>query len=190
MASTSQTKLTLEDFLANPISDGPNELINGKAVPKVSPKRFHAGIQKALLKLIDAWAEGRGHFFPEWAIALQRHGQDWVPIPDLTYVSFERLEPDWLEDAPCPVPADLAIEILFPNQTFGDMAEKATDYLIAGLARVWIVDPKAQSITVFIPDALPITYRGARVFTDSHLPGLEVIPQGIFQRAGLTPDQN
>ena len=33
-------------------------------------------------------------------------------------------------------------QIISPDQSFGAMAEKAIDYLNAGVARVWIADPK------------------------------------------------
>ena len=34
-------QLTLKDFLALPDNDVAHELIDGKAVPKLAPKRFH-----------------------------------------------------------------------------------------------------------------------------------------------------
>ncbi len=81
-------KLTVEEFFALPASDVAYELIKGQAVPKISPKRFHAGVQKALLILMDAWAETRGHLYLEWAVRLKRNSEDWVPVPDLTYISY------------------------------------------------------------------------------------------------------
>ncbi len=65
------------------------------------------------------------------------------------------------------------------------MAEKATDYLNAGVLRVWVVDLKAKSITVFAPDTAPITYRRDRLLTDPRFPGLELTAQQVFQQAGL-----
>jgi len=65
------------------------------------------------------------------------------------------------------------------------MAEKATDYLAAGVARVWVVDPRAKTITVFAPAALPITYRGDRTLNDDHFPGLSITPRALFEQAGL-----
>ena len=40
------------------------------------------------------------------------------------------------------------IEIISPGQTFGDMIEKATYYLQAGVSLVWVVDTISQAITV------------------------------------------
>ena len=136
----------------------------------------------------------QGELGIEWAITLTRHSQDWVAIPDLLYISNERLTLEETEDGPCPVPPDLAIEIISPDQAFGTLAEKATDYLQAGVSRVWIVDPQAQSFTIFIPNSLPITYRGDgrrpafghRAITDSLFPNLRLIPQDFFQQAGIS----
>lgn len=179
-------KLTLEEFLALPEGDVTYELVSGKAVPKVSPKRFHASVQKALLILMDAWSQSRGHLYPEWAVILKRNNEDWVPVPDLTYVSYDRLPPDWMLDEACPVAPELAMEIISPGQTFGEMTEKATDYLAAGVSRVWIVDSQARSITAFLPESLPRTYRDNIPIADPLLPELELTAQQVFQQAGLS----
>jgi len=180
-----QNRLTLKEFLALPESDVTYELVDGEAVPKMSPKRFHSALQRTLLMLIYEWCRGQGEVYPEWAITLKRNGEDWVPVPDLTYVSYQRLPADVMEDEACPVPPELAIEIISPGQTFGQLAEKATDYLEAGVLRVWVVDPQARSITVFYPDAPPRTYTKAAHLTDSLLEGLELTPEQVFGEARL-----
>ncbi len=182
----SQSQLTLEEFLALPDDDVAYELIDGQAVPKISPKFFHSTVQKALLLLLDPWSEGRGRIEPEWAVTLKRQGKDWVPAPDLLYISYERLPADWMRDEACPTPCELAIEIISPGQTFGELTAKATDYLAAGVLRVWIVDTQARSITVFYPDAPPQTCTGTMSLADPILPELQLTPEQIFQKAGLS----
>ncbi len=182
---SSTTRLTLEEFLALPEADVTYEYIDGQAVPKMSPKGFHAAVQAALLILLQSWCQQKGRIYPKWAIKLKRNGVDWVPVPDLTYISYERLSADWLLDEPCPIAPELAIEIISPGQSFGDLAEKAMDYLNAGVSRVWVVDPQAKSITIFYPDAPPKTKKGTATLTDSLLEGLQLTPQQIFGQAGL-----
>ncbi|MBD2128785.1 Uma2 family endonuclease [Microcoleus sp. ZQ-A2] len=182
-----QYRLTLKEFFAMPESDITYELVEGEAIPKMSPKRFHSAVQKALLRLIEEWCRETGEVYPEWAIALKRQGEDWVPVPDLTYVSYQRLPVEVMEDEACPVPPDLAIEIISQGQTFGQLVKKATDYLEAGVLRVWVVDPQARSITVFYPDAPPRTYTKDALITDSLVEGLRLTPQQIFGEARL-PD--
>ncbi|AFZ20678.1 Uma2 family endonuclease [Allocoleopsis franciscana] len=182
----SQSQLTLEEFLALPDNDVAYELIDGQAVPKMSPKFFHSSVQKALLLLLDPWSEDRGRIEPEWAVTLKRQGKDWVPAPDLLYISYERLPTDWLRDEACPTPCELAIEIISPGQTFGELTAKATDYLAAGVLRVWIVDTQARSITVFYPDAPPQTCTGTTSLADPIFPELQLTPEQIFRKAGLS----
>lgn len=182
-----QYRLTLKEFFAMPEYDITYELVEGEAIPKMSPKRFHSAVQKALLRLIEEWCRETGEVYPEWAIALKRQGEDWVPVPDLTYVSYQRLPVEVMEDEACPVPPDLAIEIISQGQTFGQLVKKATDYLEAGVLRVWVVDPQARSITVFYPDAPPRTYTKDALITDSLVEGLRLTPQQIFGEARL-PD--
>ncbi|MDY6897997.1 MAG: Uma2 family endonuclease [Cyanobacteriota bacterium] len=184
-----KTQLTLEEFLALE-EDVTYEFINGTAVPKykddeMSPKFFHSRFQKTLLIVLDQCLQNNGRVEVEWAIKLKIENKNWIPVPDLTYVSYNLLPADWLKDEPCPVPPELVVEIISPGQTFGEMTEKATDYIKAGVARVWVVDTKAKTITVFAPSSIPVTYRENQVISDEKLPGLEITPNEVFQRAGL-----
>jgi Uma2 family endonuclease len=199
-----QSQLTLEEFLALPEGDITYELINGEPVAKMSPKRFHSRITGIIYTLISLWAQNRGEVGIEWAVKLKRNGKDWVPVPDLLYISYTRLDQDIVIDEACPVPPELAIEIissfgfersqstetaktatLSPDQTFAEMTEKATDYLKAGVLRVWVVDAKAKAITIFYPDTPPHTKRGNETLADSLLEGITFTPQDIFQQAGI-----
>lgn len=174
-------KLTLDEFLSLPEGETACELVNGEAIPKVSPQRFHSRTCLALIRILENWALSRGEIGVEWAVVLSRAGKPWVPVPDLLYISNDRLSSTGDEDGPCPLPPELAIEVISPDQSFGDMAEKATDYLSAGVFRVWIVDPKAKTITVFMPEQLPITYRDNRVLSDELFPELKLTAQNVFR---------
>ncbi|MFN9865831.1 MAG: hypothetical protein ACK568_01815 [Pseudanabaena sp.] len=55
--------------------------------------------------------EGKGFVYPEWGIVLKRNNQDWFPVPDLTYMSIERLPSD-VGTAMWPVPPVVVIEIM------------------------------------------------------------------------------
>ncbi|MBW4507647.1 MAG: Uma2 family endonuclease [Scytonematopsis contorta HA4267-MV1] len=180
-----KTQLTLEEFFALPESDITYELVDGQAQPKMSPKRFHSRLTLALSLLLTQSAQNRGEVGIEWAVTLTRNGKDWVPIPDLLYISYSRLPDDTITDEACPVPPDLVIEIISPEQTFAQMTEKAADYLTAGVLRVWVVDAKAKAITIFYPDAPLQTKRGNDSLADFFLEGLQLTPQQIFQQAGI-----
>ncbi|NJK62643.1 MAG: Uma2 family endonuclease [Synechococcaceae cyanobacterium SM2_3_1] len=193
MLSTTEQKLTIEEFLALPEGDITYELVDGQVIPKdksMAPKRFHSRLQPILWRVVEDWcrdpnAQKPGSAYTEWAIKLVRNQQDWIPVPDVTYVSDQQLGSDAVVDEVCQVIPDLVIEIISPSQPFGEMTQKAGDYLKAGIPRVWIVDPAAKSITVFFPDAPPKTFTQTAVINDDSLPGLELIPQDIFEQAGI-----
>jgi Uma2 family endonuclease len=178
-------KLTLEEFLALPELDVNCEFVDGYAVPKVSPKFFHSTLQLTLGLLIRICCKGKGRVLSEWAIILKRKGKDWVPIPDLTYISYERLPKNWRLNQACPVPPELVIEIISPDQTIKEFAEKAKDYFAAGVLRVWIVDPEAMSIRVFFSADISQVYINNMSIVDVLLPGLELTVRQIFEEAEL-----
>ncbi|MGF1935404.1 MAG: Uma2 family endonuclease [Nostoc sp. ChiQUE02] len=190
MILQAKNQLTLQEFLNLPLGEGDitYELVDGQASPKMAPKKFHSKLTRTLLNLIDQCCEGKGEVCPELAVQLTRRGQDWMPIPDILYISNERLPPDWNQEGACSVPPDLVIEIISPGQTFGQMAAKAKDYLDAKVLRVWILDSKARSITVFYPDAAPQTYMGEELLTDSLFEGLEFTVEQVFQKAKIPLD--
>lgn len=184
MVST-KNKLTLQEFLALPAEDLNYEFVDGYAVPKVSPKYFHSTLQLALGFLLRTWCKGKGRVVPEWAIILKRQGEDWVPIPDLTYISYARLPANWKCNEACPIAPELVIEIISPGQTKRQFVDKAKDYFEAGVSRVWIVDPEAVNIQVFFANDSSQLYTGNMLITDSLLPNLELTVEGIFAEAGL-----
>ena len=182
-----KTQLTLEEFLTLPEGEGDitYELIDGQSLPKMSPKKFHSRLTRTFIKILEQWGDERGEIGVEWAVKLTRKRRDWVPVPDILYVSYERLSPDWNLDEACPVVPELVIEIISAGQTFGQLAAKARDYLDAKVLRVWVVDSKARSITVFYPDAAPQTYMGDTLLTDSLFDGLEFTAEQVFQMAKI-----
>ena len=67
-------------------------------------------------------------------------------------------------------PPVLAVEIESPSDTTEDIAEKVREYLDAGVALVWAVNPFFQTVTVYRPDARPELFNDAQELTaEPHL---------------------
>jgi Uma2 family endonuclease len=178
MVDTLVKKLTKAEFWA--IADAADityELIDGVAVAKMSPKYFHSRSTGKLYAILNDWAVNSGRVGIEWAIDLT---DDFTPVPDLLYVSFDRLPATWAENAACPVAPELAIEIISPGQTFGQMIQKASIYLNNNVLRVWIIDPSAQSLTVFYTDIAPVTYTGEQLISDPIFQELSIVTNQLF----------
>lgn len=179
-------KLSLQEFLDLPESGDRYELVDGELVAKMSPTTPHSRVQKRLLRLIDDWCNetGIGEVNPEWAVALKRRKIEWSPVPDLTYISFDRVSSDWDGEGVCPGIPVLVVEIISPSQTFGQMTQKATDYLLAGVDRVWVVDTQAQSLTVFQKDNLPQTFWSYGKIEDPIIPDFVLPVAHIYTKKG------
>jgi Uma2 family endonuclease len=178
MVNTVTKKLTKAEFWA--IADAADityELIDGVAIAKMSPKYFHSRSTGKLYGILNEWAVNFGRVGIEWAIDLT---DDFTPVPDLLYISFDRLPATWEENTACPIAPELAIEVISPGQTFGQMIQKASIYLNNNVLRVWIIDPSTQSLTVFYADAAPITYTGEQLISDPIFPELSIVTNQLF----------
>jgi len=73
-----------------------------------------------------------------------------VRIPDVAFISFDRLPGRQIPQEPIPslVP-DLAIEVLSDSNTRKEMAIKLVEYFLAGVRLVWYVDPKTRSVDAY-----------------------------------------
>jgi Uma2 family endonuclease len=52
-----------------------------------------------------------------------------------------------------PIPADLVVEVLSPNDLAYDVSRKVKLYLGNGFATVWVVDPEARTVAIYTADA-------------------------------------
>jgi Uma2 family endonuclease len=126
------------------------ESIRGRWERKMSPRRRHAILQARVAMLLTQWAGDRGEVGTEWRFYLVGGGESESSlVPDVAYVSFERL-PLALGEArekTCIAP-DLAVEILSPGDRRGVLEEKIGLYLANGSIAVVIVDPLERTIEV------------------------------------------
>jgi Uma2 family endonuclease len=151
---TATRRLTLEEFLARPETGPASEYACGEVYQKPMPTNAHAILQPYIWMLLFQFlAHSRlGRVRTEWRCIFGPPGRERPYIPDVVYVSFERMPPvdaldqDYLRTAP-----DLAVEILSPGESPGRFASKLRFYLLHGVRLVWVVDPPAQTIIVYTP---------------------------------------
>ena len=101
---------------------------------------------------LDAWAQvqGCGIAGTEWEFRIAPPGEDRRPlVPDVAYLSYERVPYDRLDDADIPrVAPNAVVEVLSPGDRHEDVEEKVRVYLACGTSVVFLVDTKAQTVTV------------------------------------------
>jgi Uma2 family endonuclease len=69
-------------------------------------------------------------------------------IPDVSFVAAERIPAEGIPEGPWPIPPDLAIEIISPNDLYVKVISRTMEYLDAGVRQVWIVSPEDRSVTI------------------------------------------
>ena len=75
---------------------------------------------------------------------------DQVRMPDVAFVSWERFEAAETEGVAAPeVVPDLAVEVLSPSNSPGEMSRKLQEYFQAGVRLVWYIDPATRNVTVY-----------------------------------------
>jgi Uma2 family endonuclease len=103
-------------------------------------------------------------------------------IPDIAFVTAERLPPDGMPEGVVGFPPDLAVEIISPNDVHDKVSEKVLEYLEAGVRQVWLVSPKLRSITIFRSPTDVQVFAGDReLVCEDLLPGFRCSLKEIFQ---------
>jgi len=129
------------------------EWVGGRALQKVSPQRTHSRLQSAMLLQLGRWAAGRGEVGVEWRFRVAPPNEVRRPlVPDVSYVSNERLRP--LSNSEIEIPAlapDVAVEILSPDDRRMDVDDKISVYLRGGSSLVIVVDPKNRAVELHDP---------------------------------------
>lgn len=151
------------------------EWVRGRAVQKMSPKRRHARLQGALYKALDPWAQDRGEINTEWRFRLQPPGEIRRPlVPDLAYMSYERLRGLTGEDLEAPpIAPEVAIEILSPGDSKADLEEKIRVYLATGALLIMVVDAERRRVLLCDPGG-PRAISDGETIAHAALPGFSL----------------
>lgn len=150
MNALAVSKCTPETLLAMPDGNA-YELVDGELVERQMGFRS-SRVGGRLFRLLDVYCdqEQLGWVLPSDA-GYQCFSDDphKVRKPDVSFIRAERLsardEPEgWAKIAP-----DLAVEVVSPNDLFEAVAIKVNDYLLAGVALVWVIDTRTRKVYVF-----------------------------------------
>ena len=139
-----QSTMTLEEFLESDLEG--YEYIKGEIIRMPAASWEHGLISaKVFLRL---------------GLYVQEHQLGEVVTPDTGFHVGERLlkpdvaflSTDHLPDDPsraCPVPPDLAVEVISQTDISRRVIEKAFAYLEAGTQIVWVIEPRSKTVTVY-----------------------------------------
>lgn len=84
---------------------------------------------------------------------------------------------------------DLAVEVVSPTNTYGEVVDKVAEYLRAGVRSVWVVYPLGQTVSVHDGSRRVMIFRGVdELDGDEILPGFRLRLNDLFdETAGTGP---
>jgi Uma2 family endonuclease len=160
------------------------ELIDGRLVQKMSPKRRHQELEFRWTVALRAWAGDRGEALHEWRHEFRAPGRTFASlVPDVAYLSLEALDELGAAASEKPPRApEIAVEILSAGECERDLAWKISAYLDAGTRVVFVVDPPRRTVIAHAPNAVERFGPGETV-VHAALPGFAFTTDAMF--AGL-----
>jgi Uma2 family endonuclease len=181
------TFLTTEELLAMPEDGVDRDLIRGQLREKPetlrSPSESEAVV--SISYLLIAWLKQqprpRGQVLCDAGFRIRRDPDTTVGI-DVAYISAE-LAASTPRNAKIVdgVPI-LAVEILSPSDQHKEVSQKVQEYIDAGVALVWVVDPFFCTVRVHSPEAEPKLFNSQEQLSgEPHLPGFRVAVADIFE---------
>jgi Uma2 family endonuclease len=148
MATTTRQIATEQDLLATPRDGQKYELVDGQI--RVSPAGArHGHVCVELILRLGAFVKEQGLGFVFDSSTGFRLPNGNVRLPDVAFVARGRLEGDLVPEDFCPLPPDLAVEVLCPGDRPRFVLDKIGEYLEAGVPLVWVIDPRRSSAVVY-----------------------------------------
>lgn len=159
MAETARL-VTAEELARYPDDGYKYELVEGRVIRMSPPGFAHGRIAARVAVLLDQYARPAdlGTVLVELGVKLAAN-PDTVRAPDVAFVRRDRI--------PTPPPkgywqgaADLAVEVLSPDDRPSEIQRKIQEYLACGTAAVVVIDPDDRTASVFRPSAEVLTRSG------------------------------
>jgi len=187
MSIAEVVSMATEELLAMPEDGVARWLIRGqlREQPMTVRNRWHSRIVVRVAKFLDNWldaqTEPRGSVLAGEAGCRLRRNPDTTVGIDVVYFSPEvasRQSDDTTLVEGVPV---LVVEVLSPSDTQEHIDEKIDEYLAAGVALVWIIDPHDRTVLVYRPGLPPdMANVNQELSGDPHLPGFRVPVSLLF----------
>jgi Uma2 family endonuclease len=179
--------VTTEELLAMPENGMERELIRGRLreKPMTRRNRRHSRTAGNVVYFLKDWLrqqpEPRGEVLAGDAGFRLRRDPDTTVGIDVAYISAElaAATPEkarLVEGAPV-----LAVEVLSPSNNWEEVTDKVREYLDAGVALVWVLDPVFRTVQVYRPAAEPEMVNATQELSgEPHLPGFRVAVAHLF----------
>lgn len=184
VAARVQERLMTGEELARTPGLGPCELIDGRIVPLSPRGGEHGRVESNVVEALKAFVRPRrlGQVLAGEVGIYTRRNPDRVRGADVVFISSNQVlrwsnPSGFLDVAP-----ELIVEILSPDDTVMDLAEKLREYFAISVKLVWVPDPRACRVYVFrSPTDLRELQETDSLPGDDVLPGLDLRVATLFE---------
>jgi Uma2 family endonuclease len=123
------------------------EIVAGHPEEKEMPGARHGAISTRLIIRLGGFVESNnlGVVFTETNFKIGENER----IPDIAFVTADRIPQEGIPESGWQSPPDLAIEVISPSDLQEKVSDKVLEYLAGGVRQVWLVSPKHRSISIF-----------------------------------------
>lgn len=113
--------------------------------------------------------------------------EDQVRFPDLAFIAWDNIPPDADPNTPMPDwTISLAVEVISPGNTHGEMKRKLKDYFASGVELVWYLDPAERLVRVYTSEADCLTLTDADELDGGNvLSGFHISVRDLFDATEL-----
>jgi Uma2 family endonuclease len=178
------TKITTAQQLLESPELGRCELVQGELV-MMSPAGFeHGRIVMRISVPLATYVESHGLGVvvgAETGFQLQ-HDPDTVRAPDVAWIRTDRVPQvplrAYFDGAP-----DLAVEVLSPEDRPWRVAVKVREWIQAGCAEVWVVNPVAQTVTLHTAGGQETVLQSTGEIVSPVLEGFRLPVAQVFARS-------
>lgn len=125
------------------------EIVDGRPEEKEMGGAKHGGVGARLGRRLGTHVEKTrlGEVYgPDTSFKIGRNER----IPDVSFVAAARIPPDGEPDNVWPIPPDLAIEVISPNDVYEKVLAKVREYFEAGVRQVWLVSVEQRTVMIYV----------------------------------------
>jgi len=103
-------------------------------------------------------------------------------MPDIAFVSAERIPEEGAPASKWDIPPDLAVEVISPNDVWDKVTDKVRDYFDAGVRQVWLVSQSQRQVFVYdSPTQIRVVATDEELTSEQLLPGFKCRVAELFQ---------
>jgi len=177
MQGTAEAEITLDP-------ERSYEIVDGVPEEKEMPGARHGGISSRIDRRLGTFVEanGLGEVYAETSFQIGTNER----VPDLAFVSRDRIPSEGEPETKWLIVPDLAIEIVSPTDYYEKVHTKALMYLSAGVKQVWIISPESQTITIYRSEMNIMAFPAeSELVSEDLLPGFRLRLSEIFKKPAV-----